>query len=527
MSFLHGHPCKWLIKALAAKSMPAVVQVLERLPCKRQVLQFMMPTLLSIPDIPQSVVELLIQSGAVPSQRKLMVAMEANVPGLRVWPGAYKNLGVPTGLSPFVDAVFFNRPPQVRLVTGTSFALCVLQNITETLLRWQEFMKPSAKDVHAIFLSAHYLYNVDSRRKGDVDGQLARKKGLHCLNKYLLHEFGELLQPDDFMLLVQWMLRTGRLYSFIIFLADPPPVELRPPTWKLLDLLELYQAHSTHALFLPLHNLLGLHPLSASELLSALERFAHHQVLVEKLSSHPAAAVISSAEVLGALQHACSTGNARHVVNLCCLPAVKALSLAELVPIMAAAAAATDGISALQSLFDLPAVKHMTTATASALLMSAISAAHGSPAPDPCHRPSADPLSVAEEAAVMWLACGARQSWSLVPFFCDLPAAQHFSPSEVAAALHSAFESVYVGTPIPDSAVSALCKLPGAKKVGVSQVQGLLEACEECAAAVMEPEDNIPEGLSLIGLKGHIMNLPAARQLCTEMEGNLQVQLEP
>jgi hypothetical protein len=128
VSFLHGHPCRWLSKALAAKSVPAVVQVVGRLPCKRQVLQFMMPTLLRIPDIPQTLVELLVQSGAVPSQHELLSAVEAGVPGLEVWPRTCMALGVPTGMSPFVKSIWCNTAPLVRPVLGISIhSLCVFQ----------------------------------------------------------------------------------------------------------------------------------------------------------------------------------------------------------------------------------------------------------------------------------------------------------------------------------------------------------------------------------------------------------------
>jgi hypothetical protein len=120
VSFLQGHPCIWLFKALAAKSVPAVVQVLGRLPCKPQVLQSMMPQLLRIPDIPQTLVEVVLQSGGVPSQHELMAAVEAGVPGLDIWPSTCKAIGIPTRLSPFVEALWSKTAPQVRPGVCTS-----------------------------------------------------------------------------------------------------------------------------------------------------------------------------------------------------------------------------------------------------------------------------------------------------------------------------------------------------------------------------------------------------------------------
>jgi hypothetical protein len=230
-----------------------------------------------------------------------------------------------------------------------------------------------------------------------------------------------------------------------------------------------------------------------------LERFAHHEVLIQVLSSHPAASSISSAEVLGALQHACSTGNARQILTLCCLPSAKALSLAQLIPIMTAAAAATDDEGVVRSLFQIPAAQQMTAAAASAILKSAISDGDGSLATEPCHLLSAwelQQLSVAEVAAVMRPALEVSQPRSLAQFACSLPATQHFSPMEVAAVLHTAIESIYVGISIPEMAVILqLCELPGAKKMGGSQVQGLLEAVEDCDAAGRQQPGTIVTGL--------------------------------
>jgi hypothetical protein len=393
------------------------------------------------------------------------------------------------------------------------------KDIAETRLPSQVVKKPSAKEVHAIFLSAYYCNNVDSPRPKDGVEAAARISKLCHMNDYLLQWFGTLLQPDDSMLLVQWMLKTSFGLTLTIVLADTPFIRLKPPTWKLLDLLEANQAYINYTSVCALRGLLSSQPLSAREFLSALERFAHHQMLVQLLSSHPAASLLTSEEVLGALQHACSTGNIQHVLSLCYLPSAQALSAADLIPILAAAAAATNNEGAVQSLFALPAAQHMTPATASALLMSATSAANGSAAPKPCHHSSAQQLSVGEVAAVLWPACRTSQPpRSVGQFVCSLPAAQHLPPMEVAAALHTAIEDVYAGTSILKSAVSRLCELPGAKKMGASQVQGLLEAVTDCAAAVMQLEDNIPARLSLLWVRRQIMNLPAARQFWTESE---------
>ena len=107
-SWLQQNPCKWLQKAVAAASVPAVNQMLERLPCKHLVLQLMLPRLLRIPNIPGAVVELLVQNGAVPSENELLAAVEEGVPGLVVWPRACKAKEVPTQLSPLAEAIWCN-----------------------------------------------------------------------------------------------------------------------------------------------------------------------------------------------------------------------------------------------------------------------------------------------------------------------------------------------------------------------------------------------------------------------------------
>jgi hypothetical protein len=116
VSFLHDHPRKWLMKAVAAKSVPAVVQVLGHLPCKREVLQLLLPSLLKTPDIPQTVVELLVEGGAVPSQHELMAAVEAGVPGLEMWHRACKALGVPIQLSYIIEMIWRNSTMPVRTI---------------------------------------------------------------------------------------------------------------------------------------------------------------------------------------------------------------------------------------------------------------------------------------------------------------------------------------------------------------------------------------------------------------------------
>jgi hypothetical protein len=138
VSFLHDHPCKWLMKALAAKSVPAVVQVLGRLPCKPHVLQLMMPQLLRIPDIPQTLVEILVESGAVPSQTDLLAAVEAGVPGLEMWPRTCKASGVPTRLPSILEAIWCNTTVPVRPVPGTSFFITSLAYISAALAGSQE-----------------------------------------------------------------------------------------------------------------------------------------------------------------------------------------------------------------------------------------------------------------------------------------------------------------------------------------------------------------------------------------------------
>jgi hypothetical protein len=95
----------------------------------------------------------------------------------------------------------------------------------------QVLKEPGAKDVHAIFLSAYYCNNVDSRRTNSaVEAIIARINKLIHMHAHLLRPFGTLLQPDDFMLLVQWMLRTGCADGLTIFLACTLPVVLKPPT---------------------------------------------------------------------------------------------------------------------------------------------------------------------------------------------------------------------------------------------------------------------------------------------------------
>ena len=116
VTFLRGHPCKWLDKAVAAGSVPAVMQVLEHFPWKGPVgLHFMMRKLLRIRDVPAAVVELLVQYGAVPTQSELLAAVKEGIPGLEVWPNACKTLGVPTRLSPLAQAIWCNEDLPVRL----------------------------------------------------------------------------------------------------------------------------------------------------------------------------------------------------------------------------------------------------------------------------------------------------------------------------------------------------------------------------------------------------------------------------
>jgi hypothetical protein len=335
----------------------------------------------------------------------------------------------------------------------------------------------------------------------------------------LLQDLSKWLQPEEYIQLLQWMLKEDWPQGFLFrsFLAEPPPLGSKPLTWKLLDLLEAKQAYITCTSGWALRGLLSSQPLSASEFLSALERFAHHQVLVQMLSSHPTASSLTSAEVLGELQRACSTGNSEHVLSLCNLPSAKAVSAAELLPILKAAALATDNTDVLNSLIALPAAKHMTAATALGLLMSAISAIDESPGPKPCHQPSGQQLSMIELGAALWPVCGVSQAWFLTSFVCSLPAAQLFSPMDVAAALHSALESNNTGTAVPGWIVGKLCELPGAKKLGTAQVQGLLEAANDFAAATILHGKSLAT-LTALCVRKRVRNLPAARQFWTEAE---------
>jgi hypothetical protein len=144
--------------------------------------------------------------------------------------------------------------------------------------------------------------------------------------------------------------------------------------------------------------------------------------------------------------------------------------------------------------------------------MSAILACNADPAIKTSHHPSGQQLLGKELTA-----CGTDQGRPLAfTIVCSLPAAEHFSPLQVAAALHVPIESSYAGTPGLGYIAWQLCELPGAKRMGAAQVQGLLEAAEDRAAATLQLDSNILAQTSASGVLKHIRNLPAARQLRIE-----------
>jgi hypothetical protein len=186
-------------------------------------------------------------------------------------------------------------------------------------------IKTTSEDVYAIFLSAYYCNNVN-------DYLSPRIELLIQLKIELLQHLTNMLQPDEYLRLLQWMLRTVYPITLRTFLAEPPSENLRPSFCKLLDLLEANQAYLSHkgrALVL----LLKFYDLSASEFLSAMERFSQHWPLVHALWHHPRANSLTSAELLGSLQDARSSGNTRHITNLSMLPSARALSAAGLISI--------------------------------------------------------------------------------------------------------------------------------------------------------------------------------------------------
>jgi hypothetical protein len=371
-------------------------------------------------------------------------------------------------------------------------------------------MHPSPNDVYEIILSAYYCCNnVDRSIEENTDETAASAHyKLFCLDNDLLHGLRGMLQPDEYMLLLQWILEKGSSHSLTVFLRDPPPVRLQPPTWKLLDLLEANQAHMNR--IDALLNLRKDYPLSASELLSAMERFSHHWYIKLKLCTHATTSSPTSAEMLGALQDACCSGVPDHELSLRHLPSAQALSAEELVPIMIAAAAA-DNSDAVTSLFTLPAAQHMTPASASALLMSAMSASDGRCVPEPCYCPSAQQHSVQDLPAVTGATCwGTRGRAGLVYCLCSLPAVQRFSPMDLAGLLQAAIESACNGTAI--WTLCMLCNLPAAKKLGAAQAQGLLAAAEDGAAAMTQLHGNV---LAQMGLRC-IWDLPAVRRIRNE-----------
>jgi hypothetical protein len=307
-----------------------------------------MSQLLRIPDIPQRLVEILVESGAVPSQTDLLAAVEAGVPGLEMWPRTCKALGVPTRLTSYVEAIWCNTTLPVRPVPGNPL---LTSSIAYSLLPWQ-VDKETPKDAYAIILSAFYCNRQCRDDTYEFTQAQRRLQGGH------LQDLSKWLQPEEYILLLQLMLKEDWPQGFLFrsFLANPCSFGSKALTSKLLDLLEANQAHITYT---SVCALLRSQPLSASELLSALERFAHHQVLVQVLSFHPAASSLTSAELLEALQQACSTGNTQYLCRLCQLPSVRALSAEELLPILAAAAATANEYIVF-SMFQLPAAKQIT-----------------------------------------------------------------------------------------------------------------------------------------------------------------------
>jgi hypothetical protein len=369
--------------------------------------------------------------------------------------------------------------------------------------------KETPKDVYDTFLSAYYCANVDSNT---AEESAARVDKLKHLNTHLLQDLSNKLQPDDYLRLLQWMLKRCSPTSLTLFLEKPPPVALKPPTWKLLELVEANLAHITLNSICALQRLIDSQPLSGSEFLTALERFGYSARMVQMMIFHPTASTITSAEVLRSLRDACSNRNKILLINLGFLAAVKTLSGADLVPLLAAATAANSTCDL--SLRRLIAAQPLTAATASALLMSAVSPGDGTPAPKPCHGPLAQQLSFSEVAAVMSPACEVShgRDW-LVYTICSLPAAQQFLPLDVAAVLHVAIESIYTGTAMPKWRALNLCELPGAKKLGAAQVQGLFAAVEDCAAAMMQRRDHFQAEESLYEVCNILWNLPAAAEV--------------
>ena len=294
-----------------------------------------------------------------------------------------------------------------------------------------------------------------------------------CLRQGLYHS----LQPDDVMLLLQWALQAGCLYIFISMFPLLPRA-LKPPTSQLLDLLEENKAQISCTSGGRLLYLLSAQHLSAMELLSALELFADDERMVSILSYHPAAAAMTSAEVLGALRRALKMGDTQHFHNLCRLPAAHGLAAADLAPILASAAASSDNNAAVFRILEFPAAQDLSAANVTAVLKSAAVAGAGYILAGICKLPAVQQLSGSQVAALLRSAT-VDGSEDMISCLCWLPAAQRLPPLEVAAVLQLGIENGC-------SATGTLCLLPGATQMGASQVEGLLVAATDAMAAQMD-----------------------------------------
>ena len=369
-------------------------------------------------------------------------------------------------------------------------------------------------DVYNIFLaafyctnSAHYKTDILSTRNPELDGEMESRMRFQYLDTFLLQGLYNSLQPDEVMLLLQWTLQAGCVYNFSSMSAKFPPA-LRPPAWQLVDLLEENKAQINWMSGYALETLLAAQHLSAVELLSALERFADHIIMVEILTSLTAAAALPSAEALGALRSALKMGDTEHVRSICKLPAVQGLAAAEMAPILASAAA-IDNSAAVFTILRLPAAQNLSAADVAAALMCAASAGAGDIFARICSLPAAQQLSVSQLAAVMQSAILGGNEY-MISCLCSLPAAQQLPPLEVAAALQLVIENSYTWI------TTELCQLPGAKQMGASQVGGLLEAARDAAAAAPLGSRGPPWLTEAARTLARIKCLPAARKLCHE-----------
>ena len=309
----------------------------------------------------------------------------------------------------------------------------------------------------------------------NMDILICRMRQFLYLDHFILHGMCDKLQPDDVMLLLEWTLKAGCLSRFSTIFSTLPAA-LRPSSEKLLDLLEVNKAHINYRSVSALQTLLGAQQLSAKDFISALERFTSHSRMCQVLSSLPAAAALDAANLLQAMRSALGSGNTQLVRNLCNLPAAQAVAAAELVPYLVSAAADGDE-DAVATFRHLLAAQKLLAADVASAMMSAAAAGALNILKQLCSLSAAQQLSGAQLTAVLTSAVSTGLEY--ISFLFHLPAAQQLSPVHVAAVLHLVIEGRCVWVPAWE-----LWQLPGAKQMGPSQVQGLLEAAQDAVTAV-------------------------------------------